>query len=82
MAITLGGTVEFINNKAIEGAALLLQTYAQLILSDNLQLIFDGNVGRYFIIEHQSQHSHLLKHFCPPWLQAIIKYHSIEYQSL
>ena len=44
--VTLGGTVEFINNTVLDGAAILLHLYSQMSLADNLQLLFDGNLGR------------------------------------
>ena len=49
----LSGDLElrFINNSATEGSALHLISFAQIILSKGLRLIFEGNEGRLVSID-------------------------------
>ena len=48
MRIALGGSLQFINNSNIGqvGGALYLSSLGQVILSDNVQVVFEGNSGR------------------------------------
>ena len=42
----MSGRVEFINNTAVDGAAIFLLSFSQIRLVNNLQLLFHGNKGR------------------------------------
>ena len=42
----LSDRIEFIGNTAVEGAAMLLLSFSQALLVDNLQLLFHSNIGR------------------------------------
>ena len=42
----MSGRVEFINNTAVDGAAIFLLSFSQMQLANDLQLLFHGNKGR------------------------------------
>ena len=44
--VIMSGRVEFINNTAVDGAALFLLSFSQIRLVNNLQVLFHGNIGR------------------------------------
>ncbi len=45
--VILGGVIEFVNNSATDGAAVNLLSLSQMMLDDNLQLLFQNNRGKY-----------------------------------
>ena len=42
----MSGSIEFINNTSIDGAALSLLSFSHVRLSNDVQLLFMGNSGR------------------------------------
>ena len=43
------GTMQFINNSVAGGAALYFTSFSQARVSEGLQMLFEGNVGRYVV---------------------------------
>lgn len=57
--MTLGETIVFRGNHAVDGAALQLLSISQVRLEDNLQLLFQQNSGRL-----RSLKSYFIKFIC------------------
>lgn len=55
-SVVLHDHMEFLNNSAVDGAALYLESFAQIRLADGLQMLFSGNVGRYFLYNNESNY--------------------------
>ena len=70
-AMELSNTVEFINNTSVEGGAILLLSLSQLTLADDLQLLFDGNTGRY--LKMYNSFENCINHVCFEIFKFIIK---------